>query len=93
MKFNVKFPGGNSDDLKKKVLDAMVSALDDSLDQFLSNVHRAEADEDPHIYLKAVRSTLIALGYPDDYVNGKFYEYALTQYPYNGGIEDGSWNT
>lgn len=42
--------------------------------KFLKSLDRAEYDENPRVYLKAVRFTLIALGYIEDYVNGEFRE-------------------
>lgn len=83
----------NGDQFKNQIIQAMVEQLDNTKEEFLFNVHRAEADDNPRIYLKAIRCTLIALGYPEDYVNGDFYDYALTQYPYNGGTGYGSRNT
>lgn len=37
----------------------------------IARAHRAECDEDPRIFLKAVRATLIALGYDEEWVNGR----------------------
>lgn len=36
---------------------------------------RAERYENPRVYMKAIRSTLIALGYDENYVNGPFRDY------------------
>ena len=46
----------------------------------LLDIHRAEFDENPRIYLKAVRATLIALGCTDSYVNGEFREWIESQF-------------
>lgn len=84
MNFKSGYPHFSKEDkLKEVIRSSMVESLEENKSNFLSNVHRAEADDNPRIYLKAVRSTLIALGYPEDYVNGEFYEWALNQYPYN----------
>lgn len=42
---------------------------------FLSSLDRAEYLENPRVYLKAIRVTLIALGYSERYINGYFREY------------------
>lgn len=42
--------------------------------ELISRAHRAECDEDPRIFLKAVRATLTALGYDEEWVNGHFRE-------------------
>lgn len=39
---------------------------------FLNQIDRAEFDENPRVYAKAIRTTLIVLGYDDDWVNGEF---------------------
>lgn len=39
---------------------------------FLSNVVRFEYFQDPVIFKKAIRCTLIALGYSEHYINGEF---------------------
>ena len=39
--------------------------------ELIARAHRAECDEDPRIFLKAVRATLIALGYDEEWVNGR----------------------
>lgn len=43
-------------------------------EQFLCNVHREECDRDPVVYCKAIRATLLALGYDMDWVDGEFCE-------------------
>lgn len=40
----------------------------------ISRAHRAECDEDPRVFLKGVRATLIALGYDEEWVDGRFRE-------------------
>lgn len=40
--------------------------------EFLTSVMRAEYEENPRVYTKAIRSTLIALGYDENYINGEF---------------------
>lgn len=42
--------------------------------ELISRAHRAECDDDPRIYLKAVRATLIALEYDEEWVNGRARE-------------------
>ena len=49
---------------KKKMTDQEAREL-------ISRAHRAECDEDPRIFLKAVRATLIALDYDEEWVNGR----------------------
>lgn len=45
---------------------------DKSFIEFLNSVMRAEYDDNPTVYKKAIRATLIALGYDEDYINGEF---------------------
>lgn len=40
--------------------------------EFLNSVMRAEYLDNPRVYKKAIRATLIALGYDEDYINGEF---------------------
>lgn len=44
------------------------------LPSFLLNLERAELHANKTVYLKAVRVTLIALGYDENYINGEFRE-------------------
>lgn len=39
--------------------------------ELIARAHRAECEEDPRVYLKAVRATLIALDYDPEWVNGR----------------------
>lgn len=39
--------------------------------ELIARAHRAECEEDPRIFLKGVRATLIALGYDPEWVNGR----------------------
>lgn len=41
-------------------------------DEFLFSINRAEMKENPRVYMKAIRATLVALGYNEDYINGEF---------------------
>lgn len=54
-------------DLPKRMTDQ--EALD-----LIARAHRAECEDDPRIFLKAVRATLIALGYDAEWVNGRARE-------------------
>lgn len=47
---------------------------DEFFSEFLTLVMRAEYEENPRVYTKAIRSTLIALGYDENYINGEFRE-------------------
>lgn len=42
--------------------------------EFLNSVMRDEYEENPRVYTKAIRATLIALGYDERYINGEFRE-------------------
>lgn len=42
--------------------------------ELISRAHRAECEENPRVYLKAIRATLIALGYDEEWVNGRARE-------------------
>lgn len=42
---------------------------------FLCSLDRAAYLENPRVYLKAVRVTLIALGYDEAYINDTFRDY------------------
>lgn len=46
----------------------------DHVEQFLSCAHRAECDMNPVVYCKAIRATLIALGFDYQWVDGEFRE-------------------
>lgn len=52
------------------------------LKKFIWDMHRAETDENKRVYIKAIRSCLIALGYSEDWVNGDFYDLILDEYDY-----------
>lgn len=45
---------------------------DTFFNEFLTLVLRDEYFENPRVYTKAIRSTLIALGYDEHYINGEF---------------------
>ena len=38
------------------------------------NSYRAEYNNNPLVYEKAIRSTLLALGYDEDYITGIFHD-------------------
>lgn len=44
----------------------------DEVVRFVNSLHRAEADENKRVYLKAVRVTLLSLGFDSDWVEGVF---------------------
>lgn len=50
------------------------------LRNFIRFTHRAECDRDSTVYIKAIRATLISLGYPEEFVNGELYELLLEEY-------------
>lgn len=45
---------------------------EDNFVDFLNQLLRAEYAENPRVYTKAIRATLIALGYDERYVEGAF---------------------
>lgn len=49
----------------------MKTMTDAEARELISRAHRAECEEDPRIFLKAVRATLIALDYDPEWVNGR----------------------
>lgn len=57
-----------------ETMNNMKTMTDQEARELIARAHRAECEEDPKIYLKAVRATLIALGYDEDWVNGRFRE-------------------
>lgn len=56
--------------------------------QVCTGIDRAELYQDPIVYLKAVRATLIALGYESEQVNGSFRD--LLESYYADAIADAS---
>lgn len=50
----------------------------------LTRADRCERLENPRIYMKAIRSTLIAIGYDEDFVNGPFRDYMEKIYDSSG---------
>lgn len=50
---------------------ALKTMTDQEARELIAKAHRAECEENPRIYLKAIRATLIALGYDPDWVNGR----------------------
>lgn len=50
--------------------------------EFLGKLSRAEFESNPIIFSKAVRVSLIALGYDENWVNTEFREYLETTYEY-----------
>ena len=50
---------------------ALKTMTDTEARELISRAHRAECEEDPRIFLKGVRATLIALGYDPEWVNGQ----------------------
>lgn len=46
----------------------------DNVQKFLKCAHRAECDMNPIVYCKAVRASLIALGFDYEWVDGEFRE-------------------
>lgn len=55
----------------------------EELKDFINNISRAELEENPIIYLKAIRVSLIALGYDEDWVNTEFRDYLETSFEYS----------
>ena len=53
---------------------ALKTMTDAKARELISRAHRAECEEDPRIFLKGVRATLIALGYDEEWVNGRARE-------------------
>lgn len=60
--------------------DMLYDLSDKELGRFIWDMHRAETDENKRVYIKAIRSCLIALGYSEEWVNGEFYERLLKEY-------------
>lgn len=56
--------------------------------QVCTGIDRAELYQDPIVYLKAVRATLIALGYESEQINGSFRD--LLESYYADAIADAS---
>ena len=52
---------------------AVAELSDQETQELISRAHRAECEE-TRVYLKAVRATLIALGYDEEWVNGRARE-------------------
>ena len=50
---------------------ALKTMTDQEARELIAKSHRAECEENPRIYLKAIRATLIALGYDPDWVNSR----------------------
>ena len=44
---------------------------DQDAQELIARAHRAECEENPRVFLKAIRATLIALGYDEELVNGR----------------------
>lgn len=59
---------------KPETEDNMKTMTDQEALDLISRAHRAECDEDPRVFLKGVRATLIALGYDEEWANGRFRE-------------------
>lgn len=60
----------------------------------IDGISRAELRECPRSYFKAVRATLIALGYDEHWVNGRFREMMAEAYvdPKTGkSLDSGGW--
>lgn len=53
---------------------------DEELKSFIWDMHRYETDENQRVYIKGIRSCLLALGYSEEFVNGHFYEKILEEY-------------
>lgn len=67
---------------------------DDEARRLIAGVRRAELYECPRSYMKAVRATLIALGYDEYWVNGRFREIMSEVYvdPKTGkSLDSGGW--
>lgn len=60
--------------------DMLYDLSDKELGYFIRDMHRAETDENKRVYIKGIRSCLIALGYSEEWVNGPFYERILEEY-------------
>lgn len=54
----------------------------DEMKTFVNKLSRAELHSNVAVYTKAVRVTLIALGYDEDWVNEEFREYLENEYDY-----------
>lgn len=65
--------------------DKLLSSIES--EALISDVDRAELYENPRVYLKAVRSTLIALGYNPEWVNGEFREALELAYLSDSGVD------
>jgi hypothetical protein len=52
------------------------------LDVFFNQISRFEFAERPIEYSKAVRVTLIALGFDEDWINGEFRQYLETTFQF-----------
>lgn len=55
---------------------------------FIGQVHRAEFDRDLVIFMKAIRATLMALGYSEDFVEGDFREAMELYFKRNGFLKE-----
>ena len=55
---------------------------------FARDMERWETTENTRVYIKGIRSCLIALGYDEDWVNGDFYELLLATYDPNDDEEN-----
>lgn len=54
----------------------------DEMRDFLGKISRAEFEDNPIIFSKAIRVSLIALGYDEEWVNDEFRQYLETTYEY-----------
>lgn len=54
----------------------------DEMRDFLGKISRAEFEDNPIIFSKAIRVSLIALGYDEEWVNDEFRQYLERTYEY-----------
>ena len=52
----------------------------EDLIKFIWKCHRCETDENPRVYMKAIRSVLISLGFSQEWVEGDFRDLMEEQY-------------
>lgn len=55
----------------KKKITSKIMSPEESI-QFINCCHRAETGNNPILYTKAIRASLIALGYDESWVNDEF---------------------
>lgn len=45
---------------------------DNELEKYAYYMRRAETDYSPIVYIKGIRAALMAVGYPEEFIEGKF---------------------